>query len=67
MIKHSRMEKLLIIAFFVVLAVALSTALVFDMSSTALQLLAIDFLIATVAAVFASLRIRDEEEEKYFD
>jgi membrane protein implicated in regulation of membrane protease activity len=61
------MEKVLIIAFFVVLAIALLTAMVFDMSGTALQLLAIDFLIASVAATFASLRIRDEEEEKYFD
>jgi membrane protein implicated in regulation of membrane protease activity len=67
LIKYSKLEKILIVAFFVVLALALLTALVFDMSGTALQLLAVDFLIASVAATFGSLRIRDEEEEKYFD
>jgi membrane protein implicated in regulation of membrane protease activity len=67
LIKYSKLEKILIVAFFVVLALALLTALVFDMSGTALQLFAVDFLIASVAATFGSLRIRDEEEEKYFD
>lgn len=57
-------EKALIVVFFslIVLAVCLSTVLA--MPSTGMILLMIDFIVAGLVAVFGSLRIRDEEEEK---
>lgn len=57
-------EKALIVVFFslIVLAVCLSTVLA--MPSTGMILLLIDFIVAGLVAVFGSLRIRDEEEEK---
>ncbi len=57
-------EKALIMVFFslIILAVCLSTVLA--MPSTGMILLLIDFIVAGLVAVFGSLRIRDEEEEK---
>jgi len=59
-------EKVLIVVFFslVVLAILLSTVLA--MRSTALILLLINFLVAGFVAIFGSLRLCDEEEEKLF-
>jgi hypothetical protein len=36
------------------------------MPGTAMIVLLVDFIVATLIAIFGSLRIRDEEEEKLF-
>ena len=58
------MELYAVIIFIIVFAAAIIFATVLNMPSISLVLLLIDFPIALVAAIFASLSIREEEEEK---
>jgi hypothetical protein len=57
-------EVCFLILFIVVLLGAIVFALVLNMSQISLILLMIDFPIAGIVALFGSLSIREEEEEK---
>ncbi len=59
-----RIEYLLLILFAIVLAVAIVFGLVLEMHTISLALIFIDFPLALVIAVFASMGIREEEEAK---
>ena len=58
------MELYVLIIFIIVLASSIIFATVLDMVNISVVLLLIDFPIALIAAIFASLSIREEEEEK---
>lgn len=62
--KMKRVEISLLVLFVVVLAVSALFATVLKMQDVSFALLLADFLIAGMVAVFASLSIREEEEEK---
>ncbi len=64
--KMKRIEYLLLILFAIVLAVAIVFGLVFKMHTISLALIFLDFPLALIIAVFASLGIREEEEAKTF-
>ena len=64
LVKYAQIEKLLVIVFFVLIAVAVCSIFLFNMPSTASILLLINLIVAGLVAVFASLRLREEEEEK---
>ena len=66
MVKFAMIEKVLIVVFFSLTVLAILLATVLAMRSTALILLLINFLVAGFVAIFGSLRLRDEEEEKLF-
>ena len=66
MVKYVQVEKLLVIVFFVLIAVAVCSIFVFNMPSTASILPLANFIVAGLVAIFASLRLREEEEEKLF-
>lgn len=57
-------EYLLLIGFVIILVTSIISGLVLNMSLISLLLLFIDFPIAAIVAVFASLGIREEEEAK---
>ncbi|MDH5419175.1 MAG: hypothetical protein OEX06_02465 [Candidatus Bathyarchaeota archaeon] len=59
-----RIEYLLLILFAIVLVAATVFGLVLKMYNVSLTLVLIDFPLALVIAVFASLGIREEEEAK---
>jgi len=58
------MENLFLTIFAIVLLTSIIFGLVLDMPHISLALLLTDFLIAGIIAVYASLSIREEEEEK---
>jgi len=58
------MELYAVIIFIVILASSIIFALVLNMMNVSAILLFIDFPIALIAAILASLSIREEEEEK---
>jgi ABC-type multidrug transport system permease subunit len=62
--KMKRIEYLLIILFAIVLAAAIVFGLVLNMNEVSLVLIFIDFPLALIIAVYASLGIREEEETK---
>ena len=62
--KMKLLELYAVIIFIVLLALSIIFALVLDMTNISIALLLIDFPVALVAAIFASLSIREEEEEK---
>ena len=62
--RMKRMEYLLLILFAIVLAAAILFGLVLKMYNVSLILIFIDFPLALIIAVFASLGIREEEEAK---
>ena len=62
--KMKRIEISLLVLFIIVLAVSALFATVLKMQNVSFALLLADFLIAGIVAVFASLSIREEEEEK---
>ncbi len=62
--KMKLMQLYAVIIFIIVFASAIIFATVLNMTNISLVLLLIDFPIALIAAVFASLSIREEEEEK---
>jgi hypothetical protein len=62
--KMKRIEYLLLILFAIVLAAAIVFGLVLKMHNVSLTLVLVDFPLALVIAVFASLGIREEEEAK---
>lgn len=62
--KMKLMELYVMIIFIVLLASSIIFATVLNMTNISFALLFIDFPIALIAAIFASLSIREEEEEK---
>jgi uncharacterized membrane protein AbrB (regulator of aidB expression) len=62
--KMKRIEISLLMLFVILLAVSALFATVLKMQDISFALLLADFLIAGMVAVFASLSIREEEEEK---
>jgi len=58
------MELYVVIIFIILLASSIIFAIVLNMGNISVILLLIDFPIALIAAIFASLSIREEEEEK---
>jgi len=62
--KMKLMELYVAIIFIILLASSIIFAIVLNMGNISLILLLIDFPIALIAAIFASLSIREEEEEK---
>lgn len=66
MVKFALIEKSFVIIFFIITTFAICLSIVLNMRSTALLLLLINFLVAGLVAIFGSLRIREEEEEKLF-
>lgn len=66
MIKFAIIEKALVVIFFILIAFAVCLSLLLAMPGTAMIVLLVDFIVATLIAIFGSLRIRDEEEEKLF-
>jgi membrane protein implicated in regulation of membrane protease activity len=64
--KFAPLQKFFVV-FFVLIAFAVCSVVVFDIPSTAFVLLLIDFIVANVVAIFASLRMREKEEEKLFN
>jgi len=63
--KMKKIEYLLLVLFAILLAVAIVLGLVLEMHDVSLILILIDFPLALVIAVFASLGIREEEEAKH--
>ncbi|MEM3760835.1 MAG: hypothetical protein QXZ02_06985 [Candidatus Bathyarchaeia archaeon] len=66
MVRFSTLEKIFVIIFTTIIVAALCLSLILRMQSIAIVLLLVDFIVAGIIAVFGSLRIRDEEEEKLF-
>ena len=62
--KMKLMELYVAIIFIILLASSIIFAIVLNMGNISVILLLIDFPIALIAAIFASLSIREEEEEK---
>jgi uncharacterized membrane protein len=62
--KMKLMELYVVIIFMVLLALSIIFAAVLNMTLISVALIFIDFPIALIAAIFASLSIREEEEEK---
>jgi len=62
--KMKLMELYVVIIFIILLASSIIFAIVLNMGNISVILLLIDFPIALIAAIFASLSIREEEEEK---
>jgi len=62
--KMKMIENVLLIIFTVVLLASIVSGLILNMGLVSLVLLFIDFPIAAVIAVYASLSIREEEEAK---
>jgi len=62
--KMKLLELYVVIIFIILLALSIIFATVLDMANISVVLLFIDFPVALVAAIFASLSIREEEEEK---
>ncbi|MEM3578571.1 MAG: hypothetical protein QXX51_09055 [Candidatus Bathyarchaeia archaeon] len=66
LVRFSTLEKIFVIIFTTIIVAALCLSLILRMQSIAIVLLLVDFIVAGIIAVFGSLRIRDEEEEKLF-
>jgi len=62
--KMKSIENLLLAIFVMVLVASIIFGVVLNMPQISLALLLVDFPIAAVTAVYASLSIREEEEEK---
>ena len=62
--KMKSIEYIILIVFVIVLLSSAIFSLVLHMGLISLLLLFIDFIIASIVAVFASLGIREEEEAK---
>jgi uncharacterized membrane protein len=62
--KMKLLELYVVIVFMVLLALSIIFATVLNMANISVALIFIDFPIALIAAIFASLSIREEQEEK---
>jgi hypothetical protein len=64
MVNYARLNKISIIVFAVLAVMAVCISVFYKMYTEALILWLLNFIVAFIAAVFGSLRIRSEEEEK---
>jgi len=62
--RMKKIEYLLLILFAIVLATAVVLGLVLKMYTVSLALILVDFPLAVIIAVYASLGLREEEEAK---
>jgi len=62
--KMKKIEYLLLILFVILLAASIVFGLVLNMYDVSIALMLVDFPLALIIAVFASLGIREEEEAK---
>lgn len=66
MVKFARLEKFFLVVFFALIGLAVCSVFIFNLPTIATVLLLVDFVIAGFVAILASLRLREEEEEKLF-
>jgi 4-hydroxybenzoate polyprenyltransferase len=64
LVNFAAIEKSFVIIFLIIAGLAICLATIFDMHGIALSLLLISFIVAGFVAIFGSLRLRQEEEEK---
>lgn len=64
MANYALLNKIFLVIFIVVAIAAACMSLVFGMQDVAFILFLLNFVVAFMVAVFGSLRIRSEEEEK---
>jgi|GEM_PF-1835440 glucan phosphoethanolaminetransferase (alkaline phosphatase superfamily) len=64
--KFATLEKLFLIIFILITILAVFLSLFLKIKDLSLALLLANFIVAGIVAVFGSLRVRDEEEEKLF-
>ncbi|MEM2256297.1 MAG: hypothetical protein QW497_05815 [Candidatus Bathyarchaeia archaeon] len=64
MVNYALLNKVFLMVFVVIAVAAICLSLVFGMQNVAIVLWLLNFIVAFMVAVFGSLRIRTEEEEK---
>jgi len=64
LVNFGAIEKSFAIIFVIIAASAICLATIFNMQGIAQSLLLINFIVAGFVAIFGSLRLRKEEEEK---
>ena len=64
MVNFAAIEKSFVAVFVIIAGFAISLATIFNMQNVALSLLLVGFIVAGLVAIFGSLRLRQEEEEK---
>lgn len=64
--RFATLEKLFLIIFIFITILAVFLSLFLKIKDVSLALLLANFIVAGIVAVFGSLRVRDEEEEKLF-
>lgn len=64
MANYALLNKIFLVIFIIVAIAAACTSLILGMQDVAFILFLLNFVIAFMVAVFGSLRIRNEEEEK---
>ncbi|HVP17085.1 MAG TPA: hypothetical protein VMT42_06945 [candidate division Zixibacteria bacterium] len=64
MVNFGAIEKSFVIVFLIIAGSAICLAIIFNMQGIAQSLLLINFIVAGLVAIFGSLRLRKEEEEK---
>ena len=64
LVNFAAIEKSFVIIFLAIAGLAICAATIFSMQGIALSLLLISFIVAGFVAIFGSLRLRQEEEEK---
>lgn len=64
--KFATLEKIFLLIFAIIIILSLCLSLLLNLRDVALALLMANFVIAGIVAVFGSLRVRDEEEDKLF-
>jgi hypothetical protein len=65
LVKSAAIKKSLVVIFFVLIGLAICS-IILRLPSIGVVLLLADFIVAALVAVFASLQLREEEEEKLF-
>lgn len=64
MVNYAVLNKIAVIVFIAIAIAAVCLSVVLEMQTAALILWLLNFIVAFIVAVFGSLRIRSEEEEK---
>jgi apolipoprotein N-acyltransferase len=64
LVNYARLNKISLMIFIIIAITAACMSIVYKMHTEALILWLLNFIVAFIVAVFGSLRIRSEEEEK---
>jgi hypothetical protein len=64
--KFATLEKIFLIIFISITVLAVCFSVLLNIKDVALALLLTNFIIAGIVAIFGSLRVRNEEEDKLF-